>query len=867
MGTGKAFTRNALRFSLFGVVVLAMIQQGAEVKGAPLDSTGILPARVAGATTLARLAEPDATTKAQVVEAYGMLPLSFEANQEQTDARVEFLSRGPGYTFFLTPTEAVMALKGRQSASSGEIKANGQQGRSVVRIKLVGGNADPKITGSDQPPGKSNYFIGNDPKKWRTNIPHYGKVRYQEVYPGIDLVFYGNPKQLEYDFVVAPGVDPRVIVLAFEGADRLEIDNKGNLILHIPGGQVIQRAPVIYQEIKDSKQTIDGYYVLRAKDQVAFQVASYDASKPLIIDPELVYSSYLGGSLSDQGFGIAVDATGNVYVTGSTDSAEFPTTAGAFDTTQNGGEDVFVTKLNAAGSALVYSTFLGGTGTDRGLGIAVDGTNNAYITGVTDSDDFPTHVNAFQGARAGLNDAFVTKINATGSALLYSSYLGGSLNDQGNAIAVDSASKAYITGETNSVDFPTDAQAPQGDLAVAPDAFVAKIDPDQAGADSLIYSTYLGGNQNDRGFGIAVDAALRAYVTGMTDSGNFPTQNPLQAALGGGEDAFVTRLNAAGSALEYSTYLGGGLDDQGNAITVDAANTAYVTGATSSGGVTPFPTTVGAFDTTFNGIQDAFVTKLNNTGTTLVYSTFVGGAAEDVGRGIAVDGTGNAYITGDTQSDNFPTAGSPFQAARASLQDAFITKLNTTGTGLVYSTYLGGSQIDIGYGIAVDPLDDAYVTGETGSGDFPTTAGAFDTTFNGVVDAFVAKVMEGPPAPNGAAGNGVAGGSCFIATAAFGSPMAPQVQLLRDLRARHLLTNAPGRLATAAYYRISPPLAEIVARSKPLRNVVRTGLVPVIGWTVLFMWSPVLGFTIPLAFLGLGSRVAFRAVRRYRRRK
>lgn len=863
MRTGKSSTRNALRFSLLGVAMLVMIQQGTEAKAAPLDPTGILPSPVARSTILARLAESDATTKARVVEAYGKLPLSFEANRGQTDDQVRYLARGPGYTFFLTPTEAVIALNGRQAAGGDEITANGQPGRSVVRMKLVGANADLQITGSDPLPGKSNYFIGKDPKNWRTNISHFHKVHYHKVYPGIDLVFYGNPRQLQYDFTIAPGADPETITLAFEGADRLEIDAQGNLILHIPGGQVIQHPPIIYQDVKGTRHPVDGQFVLREKQKVGFRVAKYDSSRPLVIDPVLVYSSFLGGSLSDQGFGIAVDATGNAYVTGSADSADFPTTVGAFDTTRSTIPDAFVTKVNPTGSALVYSTYLGGDGTDRGLGIAVDGTNMAYVTGVTGSTDFPD-VNAFQPDLEGGTDAFVTKLNAAGDGLEYSTYLGGNLDDQGNAIAVDSANNVYITGETNSADFFT-RNSFQAALDIAPDAFVAKIDPSQVGDDSLIYSTYLGGNQNDRGFGIAVDAALRAYVTGMTDSADFPVLNAFQADFEGITDAFVTRLNAAGSALEYSTYLGGNLGDQGNAIRVDAANTAYVTGVTASA---DFPTTMGAFDTTFNGIQDVFVTKFNNAGTMLVYSTYIGGAAEDVGRGIAVDGTGNAYITGDTRSDNFPTAGSPFQAARSGLQDAFVTKLNATGTGLVYSTYLGGSLTDIGYGIAVDPLDNAYVTGETASGGvtaFPTTAGAFDTTFNDIIDAFVAKVMESADAPVN--GNGEGSSGCFIATAAFGSPLAPQVQVLREFRDRHLLTNAPGRLVTTAYYRISPPLAEIVARSKSLRSVVRAGLTPVIGWTELFMWSPALGFAISLAFLGLGSRVALAAARRYRSRK
>jgi len=730
-------TRKRRRISLSGATVSAIIVGLAgEGMSAPLPLPDPLGAPSGVATSApTSSSKPDAGTRTRISETYGKLPLSFEVNQGQTDERVKFLARGPGYTFFMTPTETVLSL--RTEASGLRTESPRAMRRAVVRMKVVGANAEAKLVGLDELPGKSNYFIGNDPKKWRTGIPHYGKVRYQEVYPGVDLVFYGNPRQLEYDFVVSPGADPQTITLAFEGADKLEIDAEGNLILHVSGGHLIQRSPIIHQEISGMRQAITGHYVLRDTDRVGVHVASYDRARPLIIDPVLVYSTFLGGNVSDIGRAIAVDATGNAYVTGSTNSstATFPTTVGAFDTAQNGGLDAFVTKLNAAGSALVYSTVLGGSGDDQGFGIAVDGTNRAYVTGVTDS---------------GAGTPFPT--------------IAGSFDTTGN----------------------------------------------------------------------------------------------------GATDAFVTRLDNAGATLEYSTFLGSNAADQGNGIAVDAANRAYVTGVTDSGAGTPFPTIAGSFDTTGNGATDAFVTRLDNAGATLEYSTFLGSNAADQGNGIAVDGVGNAYITGDTSSADFPTAGSPFQAALSIAPDAFVTKLNATGTALIYSTYLGGTGSDTGHGIAVDPLDNAYVTGETdnaGVTPFPTTAGAFDTIFNLVADAFIAKLMESPAAGAGGGGGG-GGGGCFIATAAFGSPLAPQVRLLREFRDRYLLTNGPGRLFTAAYYRISPPLAEMVGNSEILRAIVRAGLVPVIGWTALFMWSPVLGLVIPLACGGLGTRTLVRAIRR-----
>jgi len=840
---------------------------------APLPLPDPLPAPSGVATSALTAGKPDAETRTRISETYGKLPLSFEANRGQTDDRVKFLARGPGYTFFMTPTETVLSL--RIEGSGLRTESPRAMRRAVVRMKVVGANAEAKLVGLDELPGKSNYFIGNDPKKWRTGIPHYGKVRYREVYPGVDLIFYGNPRQLEYDFVVAPGADPETITLAFEGADKLEIDAEGNLVLHIAGGHLIQRTPVIYQEINGARKAITGHYVLRNKDRIGVHVAAYDPTRPLIIDPVLVYSTFLGGDVSDIGRAIAVDATGNAYITGSTNSstATFPTTVGAFDTGQNGGLDAFVTKINAAGSALVYSTFLGGSGDDQGFGIALDGTNNAYITGVTNSVNFPTQ-NPFQAALEGLTDAFVTKLNTTGTALLYSSYLGGSLDDQGNAIAVDTANNAYVTGWTQSggvTPFPTDPTPGALDATFngVRDAFVSKFDPTLVGAASLLYSTFLGGNGSDEGRGIAVDAALRAYVTGVTDSGAvtpFPTTAGAFDETGnGGTDAFVTRLNVAGSALEYSTFLGGTLGDEGNAIAVDAAENAYVTGETAS---LNFPT-MAAFDATRDVIPDAFVTKINSTGSALVYSTYLGGDGADIGRGIAVEGVGpTTYVTGETGSTNFPTAGSPFQAALSIAPDVFVTKLNATGTALVYSTYLGGTGSDIGHGIAVDPLDNAYVTGQTdnaGVTPFPTTAGSFDTIFNLVVDAFIAKLMESPAAGAGGGGGG-GGGGCFIATAAFGSPLAPQVRLLREFRDQYLMTNGPGQLFTAAYYRISPPLADLVSESEVLRVTVRAMLVPVIGWTALFMWSPILGLAIPLACGGLGTRTLVRAIRRRRTR-
>ncbi len=674
-------------------------------------------------------------TDPSILSNYRKLPLSFEANQGQTDKRVKFLSRGDGYSLFLTSTDAVLTLrKPAPDAAAGglrgglrraALKTSGkkaEQGKvAVLRVSLEGANRDPQISGLDQLPGKANYLVGRDSRKWHTNVPTYAEVRYQGVYPGVDLIYRSSEqRRLEYDFVVSPGADPKAIGLGFAGQQGLKLDPHGDLIVHTAGGDVVERAPLVYQQINGRRRTMAGRFVLTGKRRVGFQVADYDRSQPLVIDPALVYSTYLGGSGYDVGLAIAVDGSGNAYVTGSATSTDFPITAGAFQTTLLNNEgnvtegNAFVTKLNASGSALVYSTYLGGSGNalgagygDHGTGIAVDGSGNAYLTGYTGSTDFPITAGAFQAAYGGgPYDAFVTSLNATGSALVYSTYLGVGFAPEGRAIAVDASGNAYVTGIA-APNFPTTAGAFQTTFG---GGFVTKLN---ASGSALVYSTYL---DVIYGNGIAVDGSGDAYVTGITSSG-------------GPYDAFVTKLNATGSALVYSTNLGGSGQDSGLAIAVDGSGNAYVTGSTSS---TNFPTTPGAFQTTLGGAFNAFVTELNASGSALVYSTYLGGSGNDGGNGIAVDGSSNACVTGATSSTDFPTTAGAFQTTPGG---AFVTKLNASGSALVYSTYLDASN----NGIAVDGSGYAYVTGEAGP-NFPTTAGAFQTTGGGGLgNAFVTK--------------------------------------------------------------------------------------------------------------------------------
>ena len=680
-------------------------------------------------------------TVVQAREAYGKLPLSFEENRGQANEPVDFVARGPGYALALAPTEAAFSL----SKVSSDSAKNGSSSK-VVRMNLVGANRAATAVGQNELEGRVNYFIGNDPSKWRTEVPTFGRVRYAEVYPGIDVVYYGNQRRLEYDFVVGPGRDTRVIGLEFTGADKVEVEGAtGDLLIAVAGENIRQHKPLVYQQSNGERREIEGRYVVRNGARVGIEVGQYNASAALIIDPVLEYSTFLGGSgsvpLSEQATSIVVDSSGRAYVVGFTDSTDFPT-ANAVQTTNRGSPDVFVTKLNAAGSALVYSTYLGGSGFDFGYGIAVDSAGSAYVTGATTSSNFPV-ANALQSMNASSGnfpeDAFVTKLGPTGSALIYSTYLGGSGDDQGEGIAVDSAGNVYVTGTTVSTNFPT-ANAVQSTSGGGYDAFVAKFN---ATGSALIYSTYLGGNSEDVARGIAIDGAGNASVTGYTRSTNFPTVNAFQNTIGGGgsdpySDVFVTKFNAAGSALVYSTYLGGDGEDVGASVAVDSTGSAYLTGYTIS---TNFPT-ANAFKSALNGFDDAFVTKLNPAGSALIYSTYLGGNASENGAGIAVDLTGNAYVTGFTDSTDFPTV-NPLQGPGDPVSDAFVTKLNPPGTALVYSTYLGGNGADSGHAVAVDSAGSAYVTGETFSRCFPTTIGAFDTTLAmGDSDAFITKISE-----------------------------------------------------------------------------------------------------------------------------
>jgi hypothetical protein len=715
--------------------------------------------------------EPSPVTKAHIAEAYGQLPLMFQANAGQTDEQVKFMAQGPGYSLFLTPTESVFVMSrrekqsketwGKQPASEKASKELRPVERTVLRMKLAGADTEAAMTGVDETTTRVSYFFGNDSTKWHAAVPTFGRVRYSEVYPGIDLVYYGNQRQLEYDFLVAPGADCGRISLTFEGADKVEIEETtGDLLLQTSLGVLRQRQPQVYQEVDGAQRMVSGRYVKRAAGLIGFEVAAYDPTKGLVIDPTLVYSTYLGGSGAAQGStiggdsveDIAVDASGNAYITGSTDSPDFPITSGAFQTAYPGSYCTYVTKLNPSGTALVYSTYLAG---GAAFSIAVDASGNAYITGASASTSFPTTSGACQTTNHGgsLGNAFITKLNPSGTALVYSTYLGGTGDsdrsritggDVGTGIAVDPSGKASVLGFTYSKDFPVTPGAFQttnkaNNSLSRYTVFVTRLNTT---GTALVYSTYLGGTDHDLASRIAVDASGNAYVTGDTGSDNFPTTaGAFQTTFPGFGSGFATKLNPTGTALIYSTYLGSGSGPtRPRGIAIDGSGNAYVTGQAQSAN---YPTTFGSFRKSYcGGFSDAFVTKLNPGGTGLVYSAYLcgdGNAADDA-FGIAVDSAGNAYVTGYTDSDAFPTTADAYQTTRAGGDDTFLAKINPAGSALVYSTFLGGAASDDGFGgIAVDKAGHAYVAGVTDSADLPITPGASQASYHGGNDVFAAK--------------------------------------------------------------------------------------------------------------------------------
>jgi uncharacterized repeat protein (TIGR01451 family) len=656
--------------------------------------------------------------------------VAFEVNEGQTDRAVKFLARSGSRQLLLTSRSVILrSFKGS------------------LGIEFAGTNYTSKVAGTDRLPGQRNYLIGNDPHNWHTEIPTYEKVLYSDLYPGIDLTFYGNESAFEYDFIVKPGADPQTIRLQIDGATRARLSRNGDLVLKRGDLQLTQKRPNIYQDVNGERRAVAGHYALRAGHEIGFQIGLYDRSQPLVIDPTIVYSTYLGGGGDDSGSSIAIDNSGNVYVTGTTASVNFPTRSPAFPNNK-GLADIFVTKIDPAGANIIYSTYIGGSGLDRADGIAIDTSGNAFIVGRVDSTstDFPTTAGSFGPAyRGGDFDGFVSKLNAQGSALIYSGFLGGEENDSIEGIAVDSAGVAYVTGGTKSNAYPTTGNAFQGQRAGDTDAIFTKIN---AAGSAFLYSTYLGGSGTDRGSGVVIDGSGLAYVAGYGASPDFPTEDPFQAGFGGNFDAFIAKFDTTQSginSLVFSTYLGGSGDDKAFGIAADAGvNNIYIAGQTSSNN---FPV-LNPVQPSSGGSFDAFVAKISSAGTK-VYATYYGGSADDRATGVAVNASG-VYLTGFTSSTNLPTL-SPVQLNNGGAFDAFVAKLNLAGNAFLYSTYLGGSAnenfvaaVTSTNPIAVDNSN-AYITGFTSSGNFPTQAPLQPAKAAGQ-DAFVAKIADVTPA-------------------------------------------------------------------------------------------------------------------------
>ena len=715
----------------------------------------------------AALPSSDPAVQARLEQTFGQLPLYFVENQGQVNECVAYYIQGrdktiyftaEGVTFVLTDlTPQPPSLQERGSdlpLRVGEGLRERALQRWTVKLDFLGARPNVYPSGQDKTEAVISYFKGS-PDQWHTGLPTYARLVYPDLWPGIDLVYYGTANRLKYEFIVHPGADPAQIRLAYRGATGVMLNTAGQLAVSTPLGGFTDDTPVAWQEIGGRRVPVPVAYALAEThldpdlanpQSYTFRLGAYDPTLPLVLDPAvLVYCGYIGGNYEDWGYSIAVDGAGHAYVTGSTLSSQdtFPVTVGP-DLIYNGNDDAFVAKVKADGTGLLYCGYIGGFAYDWGFGIAVDGDGNAYVTGATHSSEatFPVTEGPDLTYNGSLWDAFVAKVKADGTGLVYCGYIGGSGDDVGYDIAVDGAGNAYVTGYTSSSEatFPVKIGPDPTYNGGLWDVFVAKVKPDGTG---LVYCGYIGGDDRDDGHGIAVDEMGNAYVTGsaLSSQATFPvTVGPDLTYNGGWGDAFVAMVKADGTGLVYCGYIGGSGDDSGYCIAVDGAGHAYVTGYTSSSEAT-FPVAVGP-DLIYNGNADAFVARVKADGTGLVYCGYIGGSGRDWGDGTAVDGAGNAYVTGATYSSEttFPVIMGPDLTYNGG-DDGFVARVKADGTAFVYCGYIGGSGNDYGYDIAVDRVGHAYITGEAYSSEatFPVTVGP-DLTFNGIYDAFVAKV-------------------------------------------------------------------------------------------------------------------------------
>lgn len=746
--------------------------------------------------------------------------IRLEANLGQSGPDYPFLARGRGHFLFLNGIETAVDLRDSAGASA-----------AVIRMHLENASSAPG-EGLDLQPHRLNYFTGG---KEVTGVPVFGQVRFRQIYPGIDVAYYPQQGEFEHDFIVHPGADPSRIRLRFDGADSIALNEEGELAIRAGSAEIRWKRPGVYQETSGRRVPVQGRYEMIDANRAAFRLGAYDTNKPLVIDPVISYLTYLGQADSSIAGRSTVDAAGNIYLTGATSDGRWPYTPGAATPNAQGfsPSNLFITKMNAAGSALIYSTYIGGIGGELGASIAVDAQGNAYVTGVTESTDYPTTSGAFRTSVPPASpssqdhaNCFITKLNPSGSALVYSTYLYGRLRDGCTGIAVDAQGAAYVTGGTDSNDFPTTEGVIQptyrlGSEAQKYDVFVTKLNP--AGS-ALVYSTFLGGGGNEIGTSIAIDAQGNAYVTGTTTSvGTFPiTQGAAQSTYGGHGgntlwtrwgDAFVFKLNPTGTQLVYSTYVGGDKDEMAFSIAVDAQGAAYIVGNTLS---TNFFTTPNAYSRTFKGIGgepilnagDAFAVKLNPDGRSFGYSTLLGGSLDDRALQVAVDRNGGAYIVGNTLSADFPITPDATQTrnrtiaaspSQVKMGNGFLAQLDPAGARLVYATFLGGSNNDWLNGVSIGADGAITATGTTGSGDLAVTAGAYQRTFfdgsdnvRPLGDIFIARFADqAQPAIGGFlnAASYTANASPGMIAVIAGSNMGPDALVTAQL-------DANGRLAT-----------------------------------------------------------------------
>lgn len=671
------------------------------------------------------------------------LPLFFIPNAGQTDPAIRYIAQTQELRAGFARDAVVFQVRGTQ-----------------LRVHFAGANPDVAIDGLEAMAARANFLIGDDPGAWHTNLPTYRGMVYRNLYPGIDMRYTGDDPKLKSEFLVSPGANPARILLEYSGADRVSVDANGDLMVRSADAELREQAPVAYQESDGVRHPIEAAYRVLPGNTVAFDLGDYDAALPLVIDPVISYSTYMGGTAQSAVTALAVDASGSLYAAGWTEAIDFPV-SNAIQAVNRGGVDAFVFKLNAAGNTLLYASYIGGRGDDRASGIAVDSSGQIYLAGSTASTNFPV-ASPVRLALGGTRDAFAVKLNAIGNLLLYSTYLGGTGYDAATAIALDAAGNAYIAGDTQSTDFPL-LNPVQSVFGGKTDAFVTKLTP----AGAISFSTYLGGISDEHAGGVAVDASANIYLAGGTFSVNFPVVAPLQAANGGSQDAFVAKISTSPAALIYSTYLGGnggqiGSPEQANAIAVDSTGAAYIAGVTNSGN---FPVTVGAFQTIFNGVQDAFVTKLNAAGSAKVYSSYLGNSSFDWASSIAIDSGGNAYVAGYTSSAGFPVV-SGIQTGFNGFYDAFVSKLNAVGHALAFSTLYGGTGADVVNAIAVDPSGNMFIGGQTSSFDLPLV-GAIQSFNVGGSTAWVARLGVTAPPPQLPSANSISPSSGSGNTATF----------------------------------------------------------------------------------------------------